>query len=270
MSLYEYFDSSNDEEVKNARYFWNFIFDKYPKAHQEIFLNDFRSKKDTTHIASCFELYIFWIFYRLGYKIKIHPENICTKTNEKPDFLIEKDDNKLIVEAKCVFARAQSVVSEKLKLQIINAINKSIKSDKLSCSISFDKKIKLQPDIKKIIRSLRYFITELEEKTIYEVPSQFRKNTFDFKEFSIILRPKIKSTIDIKLNRNFCKFYSSAMAHLDLSDKKLLKGLKAKANKDYKNHKYPIILAFNIDTMINNDEIFMNALFGKEIVTMKH
>jgi hypothetical protein len=77
-------------------------FSRYPASGAEDLRNAFRSRLPGQHHAAWWELYLHELFRRLGYEIEIHPE--LADSSKTPDFLLQKGEARLYVEAAAVFS----------------------------------------------------------------------------------------------------------------------------------------------------------------------
>ena len=97
--------------VKKAK--WNILtlLARVPEPHRSKWDGWLKGKSDHLHFSSILELYLYNLFVDLGFEVAVEPN--LRGTNKRPDFLLTKEADKLLVEAKTVLDR-ESVSEQKV------------------------------------------------------------------------------------------------------------------------------------------------------------
>lgn len=113
----ERFDSSPCRETEDSFTFLNRVdtpfwskvrqlleewFAHYPVEEADKLRKAFRSDLPGHHWSAWWELYLHELFLRLDYEISLHPE--LPDSNKTPDFELQRDGSRLLVEATAVFS----------------------------------------------------------------------------------------------------------------------------------------------------------------------
>ncbi len=120
--IYSYLDSSSRPEAQEARETIERWLEDYPQDQLDRWLGDFRSADDEQHKSAFFELFLFQFFRSTGWNVTVEPE--LKDVRGAPDFLIEKDELRIVVEAISPNFRSNDERGrEKLIADIKDAIN---------------------------------------------------------------------------------------------------------------------------------------------------
>lgn len=86
----------------------------------------FRSSDDRQHVAAFWELYLYELFTRLGFAVRLHPPLTHQSTN--PDMLVERKGDSFYVEAVALTDKETEFQSSRRSGQIFDAINQRVQS----------------------------------------------------------------------------------------------------------------------------------------------
>ncbi|CAJ1508104.1 hypothetical protein [[Mycobacterium] holstebronense] len=76
----------------------------FPDEHKPGLVSRLRDEDERQHLPAWWELYVFTLFDRLGYAVKVHPDLTGnTGKNTRPDFLVAKGPFSMYVEAAFIF-----------------------------------------------------------------------------------------------------------------------------------------------------------------------
>jgi len=95
-NTYDYYNISARKDIAIVRDTLEDWFCNYPKNEKKELKSRFKKDFD----SAFYELFLYQLFYKLGYNIIIHPD--LPSSPKKPDFLVSKDDLEIYVEAKVV------------------------------------------------------------------------------------------------------------------------------------------------------------------------
>jgi len=98
-------------------------FAEYPDEEKNEFVKRFRSHDDNPFISAFFELFIYTLFSKSGYRLTTH---FPVGRNKRIDFLVENDSNiKFFLEATVSFENIASQNQTKLENQVIEYIKRA-------------------------------------------------------------------------------------------------------------------------------------------------
>ncbi|MGS2763760.1 hypothetical protein [Sinomicrobium sp. M5D2P9] len=118
-NTYNYFHKSSRRDIGIIRNQLEKWFGQYPDVEKKELKGRF--KKDWE--SAFYELFLYNLFRKLGYEIKIHPK--VEGTNKRPDFLISGKDHKIYVEAKVCYDQSEAERAyERKRNQFYDQLNK--------------------------------------------------------------------------------------------------------------------------------------------------
>lgn len=152
---YDFFDRSDSEKGKVIREVLNSWFDNYPENEKAEFKKRFRKEFS----SSLYELFIYELFTKQGFKLESHPE--LKNSTRRPDFLAKGNGLEFYIEVKEATDRTDAERAyENKKRQIYDILNKTNSPNfwlKIS-KINF--KTNNQPSAKKVVRFLENKLPE--------------------------------------------------------------------------------------------------------------
>ena len=160
---YNYYNRSSRKDIAIIRDTLENWFSEIPDSEKSSIRSSFKKSFDD----SFYELFLYNLFKKLGYKVKIHPS--IEGTTKKPDFLIEKDGVEIYVEAKISKDKnSKEEALERMTNQFYDSMNKLRSNDfmigiKEVCFISGK-----QPKTKKIVQELEKKLSELDPDVVQE------------------------------------------------------------------------------------------------------
>ena len=135
---FHFLDRSARPEAERVRQQLDRWLDAYPRLHREELASRIRSPIDAQFYSAVFELYLFQLFVRLGYRTIVHPHP--PGTNEKvPDFLlIDSDANEILVEAVLATEESDTERAERARLDTVCAALDKIESPDFFAMVRID------------------------------------------------------------------------------------------------------------------------------------
>jgi hypothetical protein len=137
-------------------------FARFPPEHQEHLCTRFQSKLDAHHLAAFWELYLHELFSRLGFWVRVHP----FRDKRSPDFLLMRGGESFYLEAVTVMDSKQESDKSKLWAQIIDAINKRVRSDSFRVAVHPLRQGTHTPPLAKIANDLQAWLDELSTEQV--------------------------------------------------------------------------------------------------------
>jgi hypothetical protein len=168
---FNYYHKSNRNDIGIIRDTLEQWFLEYPESEKAEIKNRFKKDMD----SAFYELFLYIMFKRLGFDIKIHPE--LKNSNKRPDFLITKEGLQVYVEAKICNDKSEAEMAfERLQNEFYDQLSKvRIKGFLLSIE-ELDFKTKKQPRVKELITKIEKYVAKL-DPTI--VTAEIEKYGFD-------------------------------------------------------------------------------------------
>ena len=169
-NLYNYFDRSAREDISKIRFVLNEWLKDYPNDESEELKSRFRKNFS----SAFYELFIYELFKKQGFKIAVHPK--IQNTSKRPDFLIEKNGLEIYIEAKEVQDKTSTETAEEKRLNHFYDSIDIIKSP--SFSLSIDElvfKTQRQPSTRNIIKLIE---KELKKHDPDQILEQIKKNGY--------------------------------------------------------------------------------------------
>ncbi len=254
---YSYLNRSGRNNCFKIRETLDKWFNNYPNKHKYDLKSHFQSDDNTKFISSFFELYLHELFYRMEYKIVVHPE--IKNTKKKPDFLlITPDGAKVYVEATTATKKLEEGKNHRKFLDRIYDKIETIKNphfDLYTEEVGFLEKQPSEGKIKKEVKSWLELLNwkDKKEKSMEcIVDDKFRIKFFVF--------PKTnnKSSEYVEIISHMAGFQKVFYS------KPIRKAIKKKGGR-YENLNGAYIIAVNcIGSSLERDYI-IEALFGSEL-----
>lgn len=145
-NTYDYYNISARTDITKVRDALEGWFSRYPKEEKKELMSRFKKDFD----SAFYELFLYELFSKLGYKIIIHPD--LRSSPKKPDFLISKDDLEIYVEAKVVKNKTKEQEAFERKInEFYDNLNKLNSENFLLHIESFNILTQKQPSTKGII-----------------------------------------------------------------------------------------------------------------------
>jgi hypothetical protein len=265
--LYEYYDSSAQKDIANIRKLLNDWFEKYPNSEKP----ELKSRFIGSFYPAFFELFLYEVFYRLGFQIIIHPE--IENSNKRPDFLLRKNRLEVYVEAKEASDKSSNV--EKIQNRegyFYDSLNKVISPNFFLQVKKLDIKTHEQPAIRRITRQVEDWLNDLDpdfiegkmiERDFDSIPS-FRINN---DKILIEIKPIPKS----KENRGKTDGRPIGMYPIKFfwggSENSVRKAIERKINRYGKLTK-PYLICINTTGLrgVEEDDV-LDAIFGTQVLS---
>lgn len=170
-NTYEYYNISARVDITKVRNTLQDWFCNYPKEEKKELKSRFKKDFD----SAFYELFLYELFSKLGYKIIIHPD--LPSSPKKPDFLICKDDLEIYVEAKVVKNKTNEQEAFERKInEFYDNLNKLNSNDFLLQIEYFNILTQKQPSTKGIIS---YIEQELEKINPDILSEEVNKSGFE-------------------------------------------------------------------------------------------
>ena len=234
------------------------LLERAPDPHQSKWDGWLKGKLDHLHFSAILELYLYNFFIDLGYGVAIEPD--LQGINNRPDFLLTNEINKLLVEAKTVLDR-DSVSEQEMRLyELADGL-----TGKLKRTVSIHPYKKLPPISlpgKQIASAIESRASKSEEEVIeFRIADEHHGHSYDL-EVTIVLDQKPTDSTDV----------GSTSILYDISDvgERVRREIIKKAKK-YGNPEVPFVIAVwpkitgynsDLDDASNDDSI---ALAGDHI-----
>lgn len=174
---FDFYNNSNWDKVEKIRNILNEWYLKFPKEGKK----DLKGRFIKSFDSAFFELFVFTLFEKNGFKIEVHPE--LENSSSQPDFLIRKDSLELYVEVKVTLGESEESIAQN---NILNALFDKINENRFSGYYLSIKSAKLestnQPSAKKIIKFMHEFHLSLKDNS--------QKKEFCYNDKDISLRIK--------------------------------------------------------------------------------
>lgn len=170
-NTYDYYNISARTDITKVRDTLEGWFFNYPKEEKKELKSRFKKDFD----SAFYELFLYELFSKLGYKIIIHPD--LPLSPKKPDFLISKDDLEIYVEAKVVKNKTKEQEAFERKInEFYDNLNK-LNSDNFLLDIeSFNILTQKQPSTKGIITYIEQELKKINPDILSE---EVNKNGFE-------------------------------------------------------------------------------------------
>lgn len=162
-NAYDYYNRSARKDISIVRNTLNEWFKTYPNDEKAELKSSFKKQFD-----DCFyELFLFRLFTRLGFNIRVHPD--LPHTSKKPDFLLTKGDLELYAEAKIVKNKSQRQEAQDRKVnEFYDQLSKMDSRGFLLKLDTFILKTEKQPGAKALIRQIEQELDLLDPDQVTE------------------------------------------------------------------------------------------------------
>lgn len=200
---YDYYQRSARKDINIVREKLNEWFDDYQDSEK----NELKKRFIKDFDSSFYELFLFTLFKNLGFTVNIHPT--LQNTNKKPDFLIQKDNIEIYVEAKVVYDKSKEQMAYERKVnEIYDQLDKIICPGFLLHLDTLLLKTTKQPSTRKAIKHIQEEISKLDSESVTE--NLYSKGfegipviEFENNDIHIIVKPipTIKSAKEIEDKR---------------------------------------------------------------------
>jgi hypothetical protein len=200
---FNYYHKSNRKDIQTIRETLEKWFSEYPKSEKLELKSRFKKDLD----SAFYELFLFEMFKKLGFNIKIHPK--LENSNKRPDFLISKDNFQAYIEAKICFDKSEEEMSfERLQNEFYDKLNKVRIKGFLLRIEELNFKTQKQPRTKELIKKIELEVSKLDPKKITAAMEKFGFDgcpNIDFENKDLKVRvqpmPLIESKKD-KISKN--------------------------------------------------------------------
>jgi hypothetical protein len=181
-NTFDFYDRSAKPEFAEVRNTINKWFDSYPVNEK----HELKSRFKKTFSSAFFELFIYQLFTKQGFKLTAHPK--LTHTDKTPDFLAEKGNFSFYIEAKEATDLTESEVAQNKKLSALyDAISTCEIPDFWLCIDELQIKGSKQPSGRRIIELIE---AEAKKFTPEAVANQLELDTRRESRHIIIDKPK--------------------------------------------------------------------------------
>lgn len=186
---FNYYHKSNRKDIKIIRDILEDWFFEYPNSEKTEL--KIRFKKDFD--SAFFELFLFEMFRKLGYKITIHPRLI--NSTKRPDFLISKNGSQSYVEAKICYDKTETEMAfERRQNEFYDKLSKVRIKGFLLRIEELNFITEKQPRVKELISKIENEVVNLDP---IKITANMEKYGFDGcpridfknKDFNIIIQP---------------------------------------------------------------------------------
>ncbi len=246
---YEYYCRSNRPEITEAGLEMEGWFQFYPDKEKRDLIDTFKNDFD----AGFFELFLFTLFRKMGYKIAIHPT--VPNSTKTPDFIVSGFGEEFYLEAKVSYYESDEERATARRLgSLYKILNKSQISDFFIYLRTVKSKTKKQPRANEIRHSIEKNFNQYDAGLLYEDMNTGKItkpiiNIYEDEDIYIEYGPIPKSIEGRgKVGHRAIGIYGQEAKVLNNSAS-LRKALKAKAGR-YKQLDKPYLIAVNaIDMM---------------------
>lgn len=261
-SSYGFLDRSARDEIEAVRAMLESLILKYPEEETPEMLSRLQSENDEHFNSAFFELIVYSMLSRLGYRMQPHPvlENGSSK---RPDFLVTAPcGQKFYVEAVLASEENGNLKGQHRMVQTtLDAIRKA-RHDKFRVDVHYSGLPRTQPATRKLIADILAWLDTLDPdevriqaKTTTRV---YRKSfSWSHEDFRLLLTPRpinrVKSKSLIGIASRGMAFSNSAKP---LRDAITFKGSR------YGELEFPLLIAVNFSTPFLDSDDELEALFG--------
>lgn len=251
-SAYEFLDDSAWKIADFMRKRLNNWASTYPMDIG--FLSSFKSKSDSAHYSTSFELVVYTILKNGGFNLKVHPD---TGTTRKPDFSIEKDGDKISI-LECTLA-SNSFESPKIKNQknVVEDIIEQLDYYPYFINLDFQETSDSTFSRKSFLRfidNLKIQSEGINNEELFHLRHLFSENGWEI-EISLLR----KSSSDIKRSLGFITQNAKTID----TNKPVLVALQDKKASNYGITNTPYVIAVNTNDLFGKENSYTEALFGQ-------
>lgn len=246
-------------------------FSRFPVDGQADLRARFRSPDRRSTYAAHWELYLHEAFIRHGFGVRVHAS--VDGTNKTPDFMIEREDQSIYVEATCFFDEEFGSPAARRRARLYDTINR-LDEPNFVLWIDVIEDADTSPAGAQLRRSLQQWLTSLDYD---EVASAYRQDglerlpgfSWTAQDWVISFRaiPKRSHARGRGANPVLGVFGSGRFRFVD--DKTPIRSrLKAKAAR-YGRLSQPFLIALSCHSMKVDEISFTDALYGDEAVQVR-
>ncbi|PBQ34039.1 hypothetical protein CNR22_20400 [Sphingobacteriaceae bacterium] len=255
-SQYDFLDRFPNEECEKIRNCLNEWFSVYPTAEQ----SELRTRFKDSFSPAFYELYIYTLFIKQGFKLSCHPEILGSL--KRPDFLATKGGIQFYIEATEVNPSMTKKGVNNLKNSLYDALNKIEIRGMLFSIEEFSLKTSNQPNSNLIVK---FFKTELAKHSYQEVSynliNNHQKTTIKYEDSAILviisLIPVIENFKENKIAHPIGIFPAEEYE----SPTESIKNSIIKKSNRYGALDKPLILCVNSPYSFGFSEILVNDVF---------
>lgn len=262
--MFRYWNRSARRDIDRVRLELEQWFSRYPSEHASDLRSRFRSMNDAQHRGAFFELFLFELFSRLGYRIEVHPA--LPGTSKRPEFkLTDEQDRHTYVEARVVTDESDEDAGARMRLNDLYDALDGVESPDFWIAIEPTGVPKTQLSSKHLKSFLRSEIDRVDYDSALTTYlktgfTDLRRSQFEFDggKLTIFLIPKGDARGDPDIRPLGLRFDPP---HFVDSVGPIRRALLEKAKK-YGSPDAPFIIAVNALGESVDEEDFVEALFG--------
>ena len=263
---YSFYNRSSRKEIQDARLQMEAWFNRYPEVEQADLRRTFKNDFD----AGFFELFLFTLFSRMGYAVRVHPD--VPNGGKTPDFLISGMGTEFYLEAKVSYYENERERATARRLATVyDVLDRSTILDFFIWLRKVEMKSTRQPQANKIRRDVELSTERYQADVLYAHMQQSQNWTPSWEvyqdddvyiEFGLV--PKSPSSRGTPAQRAIGVYGQEPKVLQNAAS--LKKALRMKASR-YDILDKPYIIAVNdIDMMALDIDDVMDCLFGTTCV----
>jgi hypothetical protein len=269
--LFDYLNRSARPSMERIRNILEEWFSRYPLVGRNELRTRFCSSDDIAHQSAFFELYVHEFLSILGYRVEVHPDVPARHTH--PEFLIAQGENPIFyLEATLASGPQDEKTADKRENIVYETID-NMNSPNFFIGVKVHGSPSTPPPGRKWRGFLEKWLSELDPDAIGEklksdglegLPSiTLNHDGWNVTFQAIPKSPKARGKQGVRpIGIRFFGFQECK------EDEWIRKAIKEKATK-YGNLDLPYLIAINVLSIFSNDDhMIMDALFGKEGVTL--
>lgn len=252
-SEFSYIDRSNRSQIAVIRTSLNLWFSFLPEKSKNDFKSRFNAEKNFDGVF--YELFLYFLFRKLCFKVEIEPRLDGNKN--KPDFLLTKNNNQIVVEATTnKYSLTSTIPNFKIRQQVIEELNKLDLADLRLLIYNLKLFVNRKPSIKKLKTLLithckQIDLSDRSKHSIMDSQNDIFTYEDEFLYFSTAFYYYKKDQTQVKKTI----FSDSYEIGIDETIKQLNKSIKYKKSK-YGSMEKPYIICVNFPhENLDNDEI---------------
>lgn len=170
-NIYDYYNSSNSNQLYRVRKMMNVWFDNYPETDKV----ELKRRFQKTFSSTFYELFIHQLFYQQGFELEPHPT--IDGTSKRPDFLVKGHGIEFYLEVKESTDKSDAEKSlENRKKELYDQINKTNSPNFFLYIKELYLKTNNQPKGRKVIG---YLENELSKYDPDEITQNLQDNNFE-------------------------------------------------------------------------------------------
>jgi len=258
---FSYLDQSARLEANKVRELLEIWFQGYPDDGKLEFKSRFCSPKNLSFLSAFFELYLYALLTKLGYRVKDHP--LIKGTDKRPDFLAEREEEpSFYLEAVLASELSSRGRAEESRMNQVYDVINTLSSPEFFVAARIRGTPSTPPPARKIKSSLEQWLSSLSWQSVVDE----RANHCPTIEFSHegwnLLFTAIPKSPEIKdKHRRTPMIGSTASAFWSVSEKAVRDAVFKKATR-YERLDKPYVIAVNSLAVTTDPEDVVNALYG--------